>query len=450
MKKPLRRVVLGGALWLGLASAMAGDFQRAFDAALAHDPIHRAARQELAAAAQNIPMARAGLLPNLSLSVSDAKVTGSRTAENFLGQPVTQPLNYRSPQQVLSMRAPLLNKEATQRYRQAQVQLEYAQSVFRTRTHELLDRLGQAYLQRQFAEHGLELARTQQAGMLEQRQLAVRRFALGDGTRPEVHVAEADLALAGVQVAEAQNQLAAATLALEQITGMAPAAARLPAEWPAPIALEPDNLAHWTQLAEAANPALAARRHAVELARLGVERADAGHYPRVDLVASVSKGRNDSVSTLNQAISQRSLGLQLNLPLYSGGFVEASVVQAMAEQEKAQAELDAEQLRVVADLSRVFQVVATGASRLAAQQQALDASRLVREGARRSVEGGVAITADVVRADVRVMEATRELAKARYEQLLARMRLYSGAGVAPEQIAQTIDGLLSPPIASAR
>lgn len=441
----LRNAVLATSAWLAVQAACAGAFQQAFDAAQQNDPTYRAARHELASAAQNVPMARAGLEPNVSLSLSDARVTGSRTADNFLGQEVTTPLDYRSPQTTLSVRAPLLNMEATQRYRQALVQLEYAQTLFAVRTHELLERLGQAYLQRLFAEQGVQLARSQLAGIREQRQLALRRFELGDGTRPEVRQAEADLALAQVQLADAEYQLATARLALAQITGPTPIPLQPVTDTHVMPPLAPASLEYWMEQAEARNPAVLARRHAVELARLGVARARAGHYPRIDLVGSISKGRNDSVSTLNQALSQRSIGVQLNLPLYSGGYVDASVLQAMAEQDKAQAELDAELQRVSAELNRAFLTVATGADRLAAQYQALQASRLVREGASKSVAGGIGITADVVRADVKVAETTRDLARAHHEQVLARLRLYARSGKAPEEIVQILDGLLSTP-----
>jgi protease secretion system outer membrane protein len=443
----LRGAVCGAGVWLVVQTACAGGFLQAYAAAQRNDPTYRAARHELAAAAQNVPMARAALEPNVSLSLSNARVAGSRTADNFLGQEVTTPLDYRSPQATLSVRAPLFNREASQRYRQSLVQLEYAQTLFVLRTHELLERLGQAYLQRLFAEQGVQLARTQLASMREQHQQALRRFELGDGTRPEVQQAQADLALAQVQLTDADHQLATARLALAQITGGEPITLQPVTDTRGMPELEPAGPAYWLDQGEATSPAVVARRQALELARIGVARAGAGHYPRVELVGSVSNGRNDSVSTLNQSLSQRSVGVQLNLPLYSGGFVDASVLQALAEQDKAQAELDAELQRVSAELNRAFLTVATGSERLAAQYQALQAYRLLREGAVKGLAGGIGVSTDVVRADVKVAEATRDLARAHHEQVLARLRLYTRAGKEPQEIVEILDGLLSPPVA---
>jgi protease secretion system outer membrane protein len=449
MMRPIAAVLVAAALGATGATAQAGVFQQAYAGALANDPTYRAARQALASSVQGVPIAQAALRPNLSLSVSDARVTGSRTADNFLGQSVTQPLDYRAPQQTLALRAPFLNLDATHRVRQAQVQLAIAETVLLARRHELLDRVGQAYLQRLFALQNQHVAQNQMLDAAEQRQLALRRFELGDGTRPEVRAAEAGLALAQAQAREADDQLASANLILAQITGLA----ALPAEplgddFVAPRP-SPAGLAGWLEQAAATNPDIIARRSAVDLARVGVERAESGHYPRIDLVASISKGRNESVSTLNQALSQRSVGVQLNLPLYGGGIVDASVTQALAEQEKAQAELEAEQLSVNADVSRLYRAVETGAVRQQAQQQVLDASRLALEGARRNVAGGVGIRADIARAQAKVTEAVRDLAKLRYEQLLALLRLHSRAGTTPEEIVRLIDEAMSAPTRTA-
>jgi len=439
-------LILKAAVWLGPTFLWAGGFQQAYDAALTNDATFRAARQELVATQHGVAIARSNLLPSVSLSISSSRVLGSRTVDNFLGQPVTSDLDYRSPQQTLSLRAPLVNIEATQRYRQAQAQVELAKTMFLARGYEMLDRLVQAYLQRLFADANLQVAQAQVKAAQERRQLAARRMELGEGTRPEVLTADADLALALAQRGEADNQVNVVALALEQITGLHKSAMQALPDAAAPSAMpEVASLQEWLDRADAANPALLARRHALALARIAVSRAEAGHYPRVDLVASASSSRNDSVSTLNQAVRQRAIGVQINLPIYSGGGVVASVLQALAEQEKAQAELEAEQLGVVSELQRLYLALNSASARIGALQKALEAGQLALEGARRGVLGGVRIQADVEQAQQKVVEARRDLAKARYEQVLNQMRLYSRAGIPAPEIAQRLDRIFSAP-----
>jgi protease secretion system outer membrane protein len=432
------------------AAAQTGELGQALGRALAYDPTYRAAQQERASALQAVPLARAGLLPSIGLSVSDAWVSGSRTAPNIFGQQVTSPLDYRAPQKALTVRQPLFNQEARVRTQQAAVQVAYADALLAVRTHELLDRLGQAWLQRLLARDALQIADVQLRALEGQRQLAQRRLDLGDGTRPEVALAGAELGLARVQRSDALNQLAVAELALTQITGptLAEPAAQVGdspvnAELPVLPAIDASQLDAWLQWADRDSPALAVRRYGVELARWGIERAKAGHYPRLDLVGSISKGSNESVSTLNQTTSQRSLSVQLNLPLYSGGSVDATVTQALADQERAQAELDAERLRVQADLQRYLLAASSAARRQAAQQQSLDANLLALEGARKTEAAGVGIVTDILRAELRVAEVRLEQSRTRYERLLALLRLQARVGLPAAAVARLLDQALS-------
>ena len=426
------------------ASAWAGDFQFAFEAALRHDPTYRAARQELLSNELGVPIARSALLPNASLAISDARVEGTRTAPNFFGQQVTSDLGYRAPQQSLSVRVPLFNREASQKLQQAEAQRQFATAQFAARQYELLQRLAQAYLQRLFGLQSVDATTAQRAAAQEQRRLATRRLELGEGTRPELAQADADLSLAVVQLQDARNQVGAAELILTNLTGQAPAAAvAVPAGRPLPP-LDPPHLAAWQEMAQTLSPQVAARRHAIEVARLGVNRAGAGHYPRLDLLASVANSRNETVSTLNQSTRQKSLGLQFNLPLYAGGFVDASTAQALAQQEKAQAELEAELLELQADIQRQFLFVHTGQDRLDALRLAGDAQALALQAARMALARGLGTQAEVVRAESKVADAVRELAKARYDQLLGHLRLLARAGAPADDITRMFDSALSP------
>lgn len=440
-----RRLVGGLVAWQCAMAASAGDFQRTFEAARRHDPTYRAALQERISIEWGVPIARAALLANASLSLSDARVVGSRTAPNFFGQPVTSDLGYRAPQQSVSVRMPLLNREASQKLQQAEAQAQLAGTQYAARQYELLERVAQAYLQRLYAQDGVRATDAQRVSALELRRQAVRRLELGEGTRPELAQAEADLALAQVQLREARNQVAVAEQALANLMGTAPAAPpQVPADAPLP-ALQPDTEETWQALAAASSPLVAARRESVAVARLGVERASAGHYPRLDLVASVSSSRNETVSTLNQSATQKSLGLQFNLPLYAGGGVEASVSQAVAQQAKAQAELDAELLDLQADIRRQFLFAQNGQDRLDAARQARDAQALAVQAARMAQVRGMGTATDVLRAEGRLADAGRELAKARYDQLLGQLRLMARAGKPVDDILLMLDGALSPP-----
>ena len=440
-----------GALALAAACTpcLSGDLQRAFDAALQNDPTYQAARAELASSLQNLPIARAGLRPSLSLSLSESKVDGSRTIDNPPFAPTTQTLDYRSPTQSLNLRAPLYNREAAKKIELAQAQEAYALALLRVRQAELADRLAKAWLENLLSDHRLAAARMQMEAAQIQFDVAARRLTLGEGTRPEVADAASALDTAKVQVAEAQSIRDLALLTLRQMSGYdtkpaAPASPALPtvSSLPAPPPFQ-DTLARLLAQAEAASATLAVRRFAVTAAQLSVERARSGHYPRLDFVASLTQASNETLSTINQSANQQSFGLQFNMPLYSGGAVSAGVTQALADQTRAEAELAAEQQTVVRDVTRLYHMASLGGDKLAALQSTIDAATLNLEAAQKSLTAGLATQLDIAQARRKLAVAAQEQVQGLHDLLLGRLRLHLRTGEEPAAAVQRLEEALA-------
>lgn len=442
-------------LWLlagACTSAVCGELQRAFEAALQNDPGYQAARAELASSLQNLPIARAGLRPSLSLSFSDNKVEGARTIDNPPFAPVSQALDYRAPTQSLNLRAPLYNREAAKKIELAQAQEAYALALLRVRQAELADRLAKAWLETLLSGHVLAAARIQLEAAQIQNNVVARRLSLGEGTRPEVADAAAALEGAKVQVVEAQSARDLALLTLRQISGYESSlpTAPMPAAptLPSPL-LSSDKLPSLLAQADETNATLAVRRFAVQAAQASVERARSGHYPRLDLVASLTRANNESLSTLNQSTSQQSLGLQLNVPLYSGGAVSAGVAQALADLVRAENELAAEQQNVARELTRLYYQSNTGSEKLAAQQKSLDAAQLNLEAAQKSLPLGFGTQLEVAQARRKLAQSTQERVQSAQEILLARLRLDLRTGEDPaEAVARLENALAASPLAA--
>jgi outer membrane protein, protease secretion system len=443
----MKQIVWFLACVLAHCDAWAGSLQKAFDAALANDPQHQSARAELASTQQSRPMARAGLRPNVSISWSDASVKGALTSES--GNLVSsRDLDYRSPVRSLNLRMPLYNREASQKVQIADFQASFAEMVFAARTADLLDRLVGAFFQRSVARFAVQSASAQLEVSQAQKNQAARNYELGDGARTSALEADASLSLSEALLSESQNQLAQANLVLRQITGLEanevealedPLANAL--SWASNVQLT-ESLQDWLTRADANSPSIAARRIAVELSKAAVSRNSSGHYPRLDLVASTTTSRNESVNTLNQSIEQQSLGLQLNLPLYSGGYVNASVTQALADQEKAQADLDAEQQSVARNVTKLYFATQDGWAKALAYQKILEAQNSTLKGLRRARLAGMVPQTDVVIGVGKVAQARTDAAKSLSEFILARIQLTTKAGNAPQEAIQMIEDIL--------
>ncbi len=173
-------VALACAVWLaGHAQAMG--FAEAYDAALQHDAQYRAAGHERESARLSVPIARSALLPSVAVNVSGSDVSGTREFPNSLNQQVTTRVEYTTPQASLGLRMPIFNYEALSRLNQAKAQSGVAESVFRVRALDLIDRLGAGYLQVLLAQEGRQLADSlvlalqQQLAQAEQRADSRRR-----------------------------------------------------------------------------------------------------------------------------------------------------------------------------------------------------------------------------------------------------------------------------------
>lgn len=431
---------------LGAAPAVAQDigaFGAAFDAALANDAEYRASRFELEAREQAAPIARAGLLPNVSASYANSQVRGERESLNTLGQDFNQRLDYRTPMWALQLRTPLLDMQAFKRYESARSQVDGARFVFVARGYELLDRFAGAYVQRLLAEEVLSLAQAQVEALELQRDFAERRFRGGEATRTDIAEAAAGLAISRAQRIEALDQRDVAQRTLARITGVAAPPLRGLPPAPTSVTLPAIEVVEWITLAGVQNPGLQARRYLLESARYEAERNRAGHLPRVDLVASAMDSQNESISTLNQRVRQYNVGVQVNLPLFAGGAVDAGVTQAQAEVSRLQAQVDGDLETLDVDIRRQHQLMTTGQTKAEALQQAVVAGAVALEGNQRGLSSGVKTTMDVVEATRRLFVTRRDLAQARYEALLARLRLQSLAGLPLAQVVLDIDKLMT-------
>lgn len=415
------------ASWL-CGPAQALSLMESYQTALANDPKFQGARYDRLAGAENEAIGRANLLPNVGASYNYSKNDAERTTF-FSNTSRTDPLQYNSRVATLSVRQPLFNMDAWQRYKGGQKQADYSEAKFASDAQDLIARLTVAYLESLLAEDQLRLAVAQRDAYYENQQANQRLFDKGAGTRTDVLETRARYELALAQVVEAENNVTDKRNALSAIIGVNPGALdKLVGRVP-DLVLAPATLAEWEQLARERNPDVRAQSHSVEYSRTEVARNRAGHYPRVDLVASHSNNTADSLFTFNQQSTVNSIGVQMSFPLYSGGSVDAQTRQAAARLAGSQAELDASVQKVLVELRKQFQLVRSTRLRINAMEQAERSAIEAVEATRKSVTGGQRVNLDVLTALQQLYTTRRDLSEARHGYLLAYLRLHAAAGV---------------------
>lgn len=425
------------ALCLQPQSAAALGLIEAYEAAVQHDATYRAAVYDNQAGQQFKELGRANLLPNVSANYTvnrnDADIR--RDVGIF---DTTEHRQYRSVISSIQFRQPLVNLDGMARYRQGIAQTNYSDAQFQARSQELIVRLVGAYANAKYAEDQLSLVVAQRDALSEQRKANDQMFYRGEGTRTEMLETQAKFELAEAQVIEARDILTNARIALEGIVGMEVSALDAFSDQFRLLPMEPDSYEAWKDIALAQNPEISALRHAVESARQEINKNRAGHAPRLDAIASVSHTSSDNIATFNQTADIRSIGLQLTIPIYSGGSVNALTSQAVANHEKAQADLDAKIIQVQSELRKQFNLITSSTQKIEALTKSVESAKLLVEATQRSVQGGIRTNVDVLLAQQQLFQARRDLAFACYNYLLSYLRLRSAAGTIGTKDLQSV------------
>jgi len=423
---PTWSVLLLAAAGLFTQSAMAGPLtlMDAYDAALANDATYRGAIYANAAGQENRALGRSGLLPSVSGSYSASKAH-SDISYNGKDSPSQ---DYITRNATVQLRQPLFSLDAWARYKQGGLQADYSSSLFLNEQQQVIVRVVGAYIEALFKEDQLALAKIERDTYIERMKVNDRMFAKGEGTRTDMLETRARLDVAEAALLEAQDNVVATRTTLEQIIGapvtelshLTPTFARRPA----------DNLSFddWRRVVIERNPEVKAKLIAVAIGDQEVLKARAGHTPRLDLVMSYGKATSDTINTINQDSTTRSVGIQLNVPFYSGGAVNASTRQAVANREKAKADLQVETDKQLLELRKDFDALSSSAARIEALTKAVESGRLLVTATEQSIKGGVRINLDLLDAQRLLTTTERDLAQARYTYVISTLKMRAAAG----------------------
>lgn len=425
----LKRSILALAVSMAAGQAGAITLQQAYEAALKNDPTYRMSFYDKEASKENRIIGRSYLLPTVQGSLSTNRNVADVDQYNALGKLVssTHP-HYISRSDVVQVRQPILNLDGIARYRQGKVQAAQGEAAYAASGDEVAVRVASAYMDALFAEDQLALSKVSRDMYAEQMHVNNRLFEKGEGTKTDMLETQARLDLAEAQVVEAQDNVKAARETLAGIIGADPGPLQPLGSAFRPN-IHPGTFEEWERTAREHNNELKAARLAAENARLDIQRNKAGHYPRVDFVAAYSKGDSESINTYGQNSTNRTLGVQVNIPIYQGGAISATVRQSAAAYERAQADIDARTSKVLVELRKAHSIVLSSVRKIEALEKAVASGQELMKATEQSIKGGVRINLDLLNAQQQLYTSQRDLAQARYGYLIGLLRLRAAAGM---------------------
>lgn len=421
------------------------DLLKAYRAVLSNDATFLAARASADADHEEVSKAFAGFLPNVSVSGTTSKNETDNTTKDAFGRDTTRTSRYPSENYALNIRQPLYRKQVSAQYGQAEAIAQRADISLEHERQALALRVSQAYFDALLAEDQLNFARSKKntyANMLEQ---AKRAFKAGVGTLTDIVEIRARHDLSVAEEMEAENEVQNTIQGLQMMTNIPPAALlRIDAKkLPLTRYAGEASLDDWMARAEAVSPGINALRRDVESAKFEVEKARSGHFPTLDLIATYKKASNESEVSLNLDTQTSLIGLQLNVPLYAGGYISAAVRQANAKLDQANHKLEAVRRETLLSVRREFGNVAMNAAKVQALEVALDSAEDALIGTQKGLLAGTRTTIDVLNAESQSIQTHVDLAKARYRFVWSYLKLRDSAGGLDEDAMNTVNQWLT-------
>lgn len=429
----LRPLTLALALVLLPAAAQADDLLQSYQNARSSDPQFAAAESTRAIAAERPVQARANLLPGIGGTVSSNRVdrgTGDSTSGSW----------------GVSLQQSLFNFGNYSALRGAKAQDRAGGYNLEAAGQNLITRTSAAYFNVLVQLETLTAAEAAEAALKKQFDFASKRLEVGLAPITDVHEARAQYDGARAGSILARNAVRDAYQALVEITGAPVANLKgLPDDFKPAL---PGERGVDTFVADAlsTNPALKAQEANLEAAEAGVSTARSGHYPTLGLQASYGKaipGLYDNPSFIGDNKATTSVGLTLNIPIFSGFATQSGVRSALAQRDGAADAVEQSKRAIERSTRGAYQAVVAGISEVEARRLALVSAQSAYDASQVGLEVGTRTVLDVLNNQRTLFSAQQAYALAKYNFLQSRLLLEQSAGTLDVSDVEDINRLLT-------
>lgn len=431
MKKTVISSLVCATLLVLSGAASAETLQNVYQTALKKDPqVLKAAAQRDAAAAA-IDIRRAQFLPNISLNSRVGKSReGVSDAMSSWGTGYTN---------TLTINQSIFDWADWENLSNAEKQALQGQTNYNAELQYLIVRVSQAYFDVLRASDDLTFVVAEKRAVERQLEQTKQRFNVGLTAITDVHEAQAQFDSVVAREISATNALENARESLQQITGeyysnLSPLNTnKFKATTP-----QPSVASEWVGIAESNNLDLKVRQLALEIADNNIDIATSGHYPTLNLNAT----KTLSDTSHSRQFNQDSVGINLNVPIYSGGATEANADVQRANYVSAGEDLELTHRAVLKQIRVSFNNVGASIASIKALEQAVVSAESALKATEAGFEVGTRNIVEVLNSTRNLFEARRNLSTARYNYILAVLSLKQAAGTLTEADLSTVNAAL--------
>ncbi len=406
-----------------------------------------AAHADYQAQSERVPQARSGLLPQIGAGASN---TNSRSkADTTQGSMTTSrsALVYQA-----SLSQPLFRLDRWYQLQAAQASNEQSFLELSAIEQNLILQSSDVYFSVLRAQDNLAASRAEESAFKRQFDLASERFDVGLSDKTDVLQAQAAYDAARANRLVAERMVSDAFQAVTTLTNVDLAALEGVKHSLPILAPTPNDATAWVNTATEQNLGLQAINFAVQAAQDSVKQRKSGHAPTVDAIAQYQKGDNDGMGFINSGQSPRfdgnaeqsSIGLQLNIPLYTGGMTSSQVREGVHRLDQAEQMRESLRRKTVQDARNFYRAVNTDVEQVQALKQAIISSQSAVEATQIGYEVGTRNIVDVLDAQRVLYAAVRNYNNARYDYILNNLRLQQTAGTLSPDNLQALSAYLNP------
>jgi outer membrane protein len=396
-----------------------------------------AARADYAAQSEIVPQARAGLLPQLS---AGADVLNTRTS---IDQP-NMTLSRSGTVYQASLSQPLFRADRWFQLKAAKAVDQQAALQLSATEQNLILQTATDYFSVLRAQDNLATAKAEEQAFRRQLDQSNERFNVGLTDKTDTLQSQASYDTARANRIIAQRQVEDAFQALITLTNREYNAIQGIVHSLPVLPPTPNDAKAWVDTAARQSLNLLASNFAVAAAEQTLNQRRAGHAPTVDAVAQIQKGDNDSFGLSNPSafgyayggpVEQRTLGVQVNIPLYSGGLTSSQVREAYQRLNQSEQQRESNRRQVVENTRNLHRAVNTDVEQVQARKQSIISNQSSVEATEIGYQVGTRNIVDVLDAQRQLYASVRDYNNTRYDYILDNLRLKQAAGtLSPEDL----------------
>lgn len=413
-------------------SSFSMNLQEAYELALLNDPVYLGAKHEYEAGLENLPIGRSALLPKLNASYGMNRSYATQWGQQYSGGPnYANTYQYPSENGGIYLQQPLFSLEAIAKYKQGDAQTEQAKAKFLTDTEELLLRVAQSYFEVLATEENLKYSEEEKKLYHQQYKVSKQLFNAGEKTYVDALESESQSELAEVKEIELTNELSVRQQKLQDVTNATrDSVSKLNKLNSEEIFLKPrwQNYSELEEKLKSNNSQLKTIEQKVEVAKQEYRKNHYQHYPTLALTGGITTQQSNTPTSIGQTTNQNYVGVQLNVPLYSGGEISSRSSQSYSMYEKAKQEEESLKRQLMSELVKNFDQFNTSQKKIMVLNKSVKTNKEIIASTKISIAAGEKSTLDAINAEKNLYVAKRDLTQTKYTYLVAYLKILQLTG----------------------